>query len=393
MSKLIFHSRAKAEKDWECQRKRYYSYDYFDGIVKDNLTLDLFIGTVLHDGLAAIVTAHLDSGKVDIDLISTVSRSLVKDTLVEYHAQAFIDGVLPEASTEHLHALEQSTLVEALLRGFYKHQWPAIIANYNIIVASEKETIYPHDISGKLNLKGPFVYCAKPDLLLEGPDGSIYFELKSTGNKKVEWMNSWNNAPQVHGTAKAIEFTFKEAPLGTIVQGMYKGSTMYGKFSSPLVYAYATKGNPPFTKGSVSTEFKYGHKRTPVWELDGDVKSYIELFTPEQLSEQFPQTPLIFTKEDMATDFFRQRAIRERDVMLAKAELDFSDITPEEKLGIMDKIFPQSFSKCTPSFGFSCEYERICHGPAKDDPLSFGFIQKQHGHEQPYLDLAKERLG
>ena len=391
MSILIYHSRAKAEKDWECQRKRFYSYDYFDGIVKDNLTLDLFIGTVLHDGLAAIATAHRDTGKVDIDNISTVSGKLVADTLKEYHGQSFTDGVLPEVSTEYLHALEQSTLVEALLRGFYKHQWPAIIAEYNVIVASEKETIFPHDISGKLNLKGPFVYCAKPDLLLEGPAGKVYFELKSTGNKKVEWMTSWNNAPQVHGTAKAIEFTFKEAPLGTIVQGMYKGSTMYGKFSSPLVYAYASKGNPPFTKGSTSVEFKYGLKRTPVWELDGGLKQYLELFTPEQLSEQFPQTPIIFTKEDMATDFFRQRALREANVALAKFALETTE-SEGEKLHIMDSVFPQSFSKCTPSFGFECEFVKLCHSPLGKDPLSYGFIQKNKDHQAAYLELAEARL-
>src|SRR3990167_3087419 len=160
--KLIFHSRTAAESDWECQRKRFYTNVYEGGIVKDNLTVDLFIGTVLHDGLAAIATAHRDTGKVDISTIAGISRKLVFDTIYEYHAQAYTDEKLPENSTEYLHAQEQSTLVEALLRGFYKHQWPALIAEYNIIVASEKEAIFPHDMSGKLNKKGPFVYMVKP---------------------------------------------------------------------------------------------------------------------------------------------------------------------------------------------------------------------------------------
>ena len=140
--KLIFHSRTAAESDWECQRKRFYTNVYEGGIVKDNLTVDLFIGTVLHDGLAAIATAHRDTGKVDISTIAGISRKLVFDTIYEYHAQAYTDEKLPENSTEYLHAQEQSTLVEALLRGFYKHQWPALIAEYNIIVASEKEAIF-----------------------------------------------------------------------------------------------------------------------------------------------------------------------------------------------------------------------------------------------------------
>lgn len=379
----IYHSRAKAEADWECQRKRYYLYEFEDGIVKDNLTLDLFIGTCLHDALAAIAAQQKETGKVDIDTIAEASRKLVVDVLSDYY------GEVPEESTEALLTLEQSTLVEALVRGFYKQIWPPLMEAYPTIVASEEPTIYPHGFNGKFSKKGPFVYRAKPDLVLEGPEGRIYFELKSTGSKKIEWINSWNKSTQVHGTAKAIEFTLGGSFLGTIVQGFYKGSTMYGKFSSPLVYCYSSPANPPFKKAVVTHEYRPGLKKSPVWELEGGVKKYVEGLPSTLLSEQFPQTPIIFTNEETAEDFFRQRAIREADIIESKQEMQ---VNPHNTQWMMDKTFPQSFNKCEPSFGHECPFLRICHGPAKEDPLSMGYIKKDKAHEEPYLPLVEKLL-
>ena len=387
---LIFHSRPRAEADWNCQRMRYYQYDLFDGIVKDNLTLNLFIGSCLHDALAAIATSYRDTGKVSIDSIAVTAGKLVKDVLTDYY------GETPENSAESLLTLEQSTLVEALLRGFYRQTWPALIAQYPTVVSSEREVIFPHDETGKLNKKGPFVFMAKGDLvLLQGELGCVYVEFKSTSSKRQEWIDSWNKAIQVHATTKAIEFTMKQEVLGTIVQGLFKGTTSYGKYSSPLVYGYLSKGNPPFTKTLVSYEYKAGYKRTPVWEMQGGVKKWVEEFPLELLSEQFPQTPILFTDQELAETFFRQRAIRETDVM--EAMVDIKALASEKAVQHrMDKYFPQSFTKCKSSFSseFDCSYYRLCHGPiqVQEDPLGMGFIHKPRTHEEPYFELAKELL-
>ena len=386
---LIFHSRPRAEADWSCNRLRYYQYDFEQGIVKDNLTLPLFIGSCLHDALAAIATSYRDTGKVPIDDIASTAGKLVKDVLSDYY------GEVPDSSAEALLTLEQSTLVEALLRGFYRQTWPALIAQYPTVVSSEKEVLFPHDESGKLNKKGPFVFMAKGDLvLLQGELGCVYVEFKSTGSKRQEWIDSWNKAIQVHATTKAIEFTMKQEVLGTIVQGLFKGTTSYGKYSSPLVYGYLSKGNPPFTKTSVSYEYKVGHKRTPVWEMPGGVKKWVEEFPLELLSEQFPQTPILFTDQELAETFFRQRAIREKDVILATSAIQ--DCLDSDKLYMMDKFFPQSFTKCKSSFSseFDCAYYRLCHGPiqVQENPLGMGFIHKPRTHEEPYFELAKELL-
>ena len=386
VNNLIYHSRAVAEQDWECQRSRYWQYNYEEGIRKDNLTLELFVGTVLHDALAGIAFQHT-SGNVDIDKIATDSGQLVRDTLSDYYLETIYTKAteVPHNTPEWLTMMEQSTLVEGLIRGFYKLRWPALIAEYPIVIASERETIFPHDYSGKLNKKGPFVYKAKPDLVLEGEQGRIYLELKSTGTKKVEWVNSWTSAIQIHGTAKAIEFTLGEPMLGTLVQGFYKGSEQYGKFSSIFCYGYVSKGVPPFNKTTYSADYRKGFTRTAVWEMEGGVKGWVERLSVETLSDQFLQTPLIFTNEEMAESFFRQRAIREESVKNTTVLLRSSD--PIKHQTLMDTTFPQSFSKCSAAWGKECQFKKLCH-TIVEDPLASGFIPRDHSHNDGYYDLV-----
>lgn len=396
ISDLIFYSRASAEADWNCNRARFNQYNHSGGgIQKNNLTLELFFGTVLHDALAGIASQHSLMGEVDIDKIASEAAAFFKTTLTDYYTKG--EGELPQTSPNWLLVMEQSTLIEAMIRGFYKQHWPTLIAQYPVVVGYEKETIYPHDFSGKLNKKGPFVYKAKPDLMLAEDQTSplVYVEHKSTSTKKQEWIESWNYAMQVHGSAKAIEFTLDREVLGTIINGMYKGSTMYGKFSSDLVYCYVTKGNPPFNKQVILPGYKAGAKKTPVWELQGGVKGYINGLSSELLSEQFPQTPLIFTNESMAEDFFRQRALREWGVRHAVSILENEAEEAPEKLRIMDQHFPQSFSKCSPSFGRACDFLGLCHGPqsVKDDPVGSGkFALRDREHQHGFRDVAKQLM-
>ncbi|MGE3341542.1 MAG: hypothetical protein AB7J46_06635 [Candidatus Altimarinota bacterium] len=390
---LIWHSRASAQADWQCNRARYYQYNYLGGIQKNNLTLELFFGTVLHDALAGIAAQYSVDGAVDIDNIASSAGNFVSTTLLDYYSKG--TGNLPTDSPEWLLMMEQSTLLEGLVRGFYKQRWPSLIAQYPVVVGYEKENIFPHDFTGKLNKKGPFIYKAKPDLILAEDDDSpvVYIEYKSTGNKKPEWIESWNKDMQVHGTAKAIEFTKNREVLGTIVQGLYKGYAQYGKLSSNLVYGYKGKGNPPFTAETISTEYKPGLKKFPIWEYDGGIKAWIEKLPIETLSEQFPQTPMIFTEESLAEDFFRQRAVRERDVKDSVSRLEDPETPDFEKQIILDVRFPQSFSKCCPSFGRPCDFLGLCHGPqsVKDDPVGSGkFALRDREHNDGFKTLAVE---
>ena len=388
---VFYHSRPRARADWRCPRSRYYAYDFDGGIQKDNLTLDLFLGTCLHDGIAAIATQHRDLGKVDIDKIGDSLRGLVFTTITDYAKET--TGSVSEDT--RILANEKATLVEGLIRGFYRVRWPQLIAQYPTILAIEAATIYPHDVNGHSvdldNLPALiFIYNSRPDLVLQGDLGTIYIEVKSTGSKKAEWIESWQTDIQVHATLRGIEFTLGEQPLGTIVQGLYKGSEYYGKFSSALVYGYVRRGNPPFTKSDYSAEYKYGMVKFPVWDYPGGSKAWIAQMSPEVLAEQFPQTPLIFPNEELIEGFFRQRAQREMTVREAVEHLEqFSS----NKQAILDVHFPQNFDACTPAWGHGCDFVKICHGPAQNDPVGSGlYMVRDRSHEEEFDKLIRERL-
>src|SRR5262245_13341310 len=95
--------------DWDCPRKRYYQYNYDGkGIVTDTSSLELVLGTIVHDGLATIAR-----GVTDIDEIARIAKNLMYEHLIKETDDIDFSN-------------EQATLVEGMLRGFYKHAWPRL---------------------------------------------------------------------------------------------------------------------------------------------------------------------------------------------------------------------------------------------------------------------------
>jgi hypothetical protein len=192
--------------DWSCPRKRYWGYHALgQGLQSPGMAIELFLGSALHDGLAAIATQWQAGGSADIDVIAPLAGAAVYDLL----AGARTDP-------EILRANEQQALVEGLLRGFYRHAWPNLIAQYPEVVAVEKEVAY--------TLTEGMTFECRPDLILADTEGNWYYiEYKSTSSKSSEWVNQWQTAVQVHSTVKAIEETLGKAPSAVLVQGLYKG--------------------------------------------------------------------------------------------------------------------------------------------------------------------------
>lgn len=371
---IIRHSRPRAEADWECPRQLYYLRE-FDGIglSPDIESLEMFFGTSIHDGLAAIASMH---PKVDIDAIGEAAFQQVRENLLK-------NGEGTDEEIDNF-ASEQGCLAEGLLRGFYKQAWPALLRRYPKILAIEQDVIFRHDETGASNPDGRFEFHAKPDLILSTEDGSevVYNEYKTTSNKKEKWINSWDKSIQAHATLAAINQTLGLDLTGIIVQGLYKGYESYGKLSTPLAYAYHRYGNPPFTQTETIYEWKAGFKKYPVWHLEGGAKKWIESMPEQVLLEQFPCTPLIFPDEDLIIKFFRQRANREMEIKEASRMIlskgGFTDPTAIQKYQetILDINFPQHFNKCKPAWGFECAFQQLCHGGC-NDPLKAGFTYRE----------------
>lgn len=362
MSKVIWLTdRTRTTTDWTCARKRFLNYHVErTGVAHRDLKLELFLGIIIHDALAAIAFQHRGSGRADIDDIASKAGAAVLETL--------------EDGTDF--AREKATLVEGLLRGFHRHVWPRLMLRFPKIVAIEQEMQY--------EMADGMIFMSRPDLILESPEGEwVYIEYKSTSSKKDEWINQWGAAVQVHSTIRAVEQTLGKAPSQVIVQGLYKGWMSYGKLASPIVYGYKSAGQPPFSKDRFSYDYEKGFFRTPVWALPGGIKKWIEEMPEDILSNQFPQTPPIFVKDDMIDAFFRQRVMRESEIRLA---MQMMEAQPEMSQAILDVTFPQKFEACNPGWGTGCEYRAICFGNPEDLVLA--------GYEprEPHHDLETEQL-
>lgn len=355
---LILVDRSRSVTDWRCERQRYLNYELDGkGIVTVNEPIELMMGTALHTGLADIATQWKASGEADIDTIASRAAATVMTALAE---------------REPLYMLEQGALVEGLLRGFYRYQWPKLMALYPKILAVEQEMSYEY---------GSLLFMVKPDLVVADTKGGVvYVEHKSTSSKKDEWVNSWNTAVQLHSTTRAIEHALGEEIDHIVIQGLYKGYYNFGKQNSPMCYANKRPGNPPFSKDEVSYDWRAGFKKSPAWELEGGIKGWVDKMPAHILADQFLMTPPIFVNDDLVENFFAQRLAREQEIQLALQMMDGAD--DDTRTHILNTAFSQRFDQCSPAYGKGCPYKRICHG-AVPRPLESGFIYRtpHHAHE------------
>ena len=355
---LILYSRSAVLADWTCPRKRWYNYEYLGrGIVSEGTSLELFLGTAVHDAIAAI--AH----GVDLEKICQAATTQVKATLLQATG-----GGLEDVDAEH-YAEEQASLVEGLIRGFHRQVWPKITAEHEI-VAIEQEYTFSHD---------GLTFMSKPDLITRHKTTRdlVYWEWKTTSTTKEQWINSWSTAVQLHSSVRAVEQTLGEKITQVMVVGMSKGYSSYGKQQSVFCYGYFRSGEPPFTRETWSYEYKAGLKKYPVWQRTGGVKRWVEEMPEDILMQQFPQVPPIFINDELIDAFFRQRAEREHQIRATRS-LDLNDNAVVQE--VMDSVFPQHFEACNPGWGRGCSYRQICHGPKKA-PLEMGFQLRQSHHQ------------
>lgn len=318
------------------------------------------MGTIVHDALARIADATRAGLEVDIDLIASTAGADMRTSL--------LDAADPTDRDALTFAAEQGTLVEGMIRGFYRQVWPGLMTAYPTILAVEQEMTY--------QVSPGVAMMTKPDLVVQALDGSIwYVEYKSTSSNKQDWINSWQTAVQLHSGIRAVEQTLGVEVTGVIVQGLYKGYVSYGRQNSPFCYAYVRGGQPPFIADRVSYEYASGFRRMPTWELPGGVGDWVAGMPEVVLSGQFPQTPPIYVKGSLIDRFLAQVDIRERAIRAAK-----DTMSSENELAVMDATFPQNFDKCQPSWGRPCRYRILCHGSV-NDPLDHGYQVRESHHE------------
>lgn len=372
----IVYDRSRTTTDWACPRRRYEQYERDGtGYVPEEEAVELFTGSVVHDAMAGIARGHQQGG-IDIEAIATAASA----AMLAYHTKEKTTGSYA-IERDAAYAKEQAALIYGLLKGFYAHMWPKLMAKYDIVVV-EEEMFFIHDQHGRGDIKAFFVMMCKPDLVLRDKltGELVYLEYKTTSSKTEEWIAKWEDAVQVHSTLNAIEQSLGERPTACIVQGLYKGWESYGKQSSPFCYSYSVQGHPPFYKPTFSYEYKNGYRRVPTWEMEGGTKAWVEGMPEAILADQFPQTPPIFCDQALIQDYFSQRAMRELEIKMSRDILAQAD--EASKKVILNGAFPQRFDQCKPysKNGKPCPNRVMCFGNCTS-PLKAGFIKREVHHE------------
>src|SRR3990167_5082600 len=88
---LRFIDRSRITTDWACPRRRYWQYEFGGrGIQPDVTSLELFLGTALHDGLASI-------GDATRETALALSTGEPEGSRGSVHDAVDIDAIPPQA--------------------------------------------------------------------------------------------------------------------------------------------------------------------------------------------------------------------------------------------------------------------------------------------------------
>lgn len=376
MAPLIFYVRSFVEQDWRCKRSRYHLTEAVTsqgrtGLVPTLHGLALDEGTILHEVMPRVLAPEAED-----PLVFEIAVSDAMD---------WMRNEIPWPTEDK--RLEQMTMVEGLMRGAYRIVRPRILREYEVLKI-ESELLYPHH---------DVVMSSKPDSVLRRKADRVlkYLEWKSTGILSPKWFDSWEVAPQLQWGCMAIERAMGEPCDSVLVQALYKGRMQDGELSSLLAYGYAPATRP--TGSRLSYAYVKGLRKYPIWKEPGGIKRWVEECPTEILETYFPEARPISIRTALLDASLRQTAIREKEIAAARNMLDNVDRweakgalskaeCDADRQSVMDKVFPQEFSSCSPIVGFPCAYKELCFNPvAARDPERFGFSPRIPHHKNELL--------
>lgn len=352
---IRFFSHSRVSGDQECRRARYLGSEWGGtGLESVGTAWDLAFGNFQHAFLKGLAL----NGKIDY--------------------QAVRNQVATEAQKAGLDAIacrDWGALAEGQLRGFVRSVWPYWMAEYEILAAEELR---------KWPVAEGHTFRYIQDILLRSrTDGHLrYVDYKTTSSDKPQWIAAWAKSPQLHSSMYAMQQSGMPVQHAQIV-GLYKGYKDEKNKMQRSIFCYGWVNR----EYSMMPQYSYEYKRGKGWELFSvadefySMEKWVEEMPLEILTAQFPRTAPIFLNENVAESWFRQQMLREAEVKEAMSLLETSTDVLEIR-GILDKYFPQNFSKCKPAWGHACAFEPICWQPwIGADPLgSKLFVRRDPNH-------------
>lgn len=343
----ILIDRSRVVCDWTCPRRRFWNYEFEGkGLVPRRAPIALEDGTQVHEGIANILLGG-DVRAAAFGAMTQVRAAILGDRIAEA-------GLTPEHYAE-----EQAHLVGGLILAWDRVVKPRLLAEFTVHRVEESILYRFRDLG----------LMVKPDLLAKriADDTLWYWEWKTSGIMSASYFESWFYAVQLQATLKAIREALGEDLQGATIHVLNKGQQREGKQLSPFTYAYEKNGR-------VGYEYLPGSRRVPVWTLENfDIVRWVGQMPQDVIEAQFGETPPIFYNEMIATEFFEQRAIREKVIRQDRDYLKSEDTKPAFVTLTLRESFPQNFSACRPAFGPGCSYRNLCFIPqVAADPLASG---------------------
>lgn len=355
MSKVWYFSHSRAENDSYCKRKRYLGSEWGGtGLEPIQGGWDLIFGNIVHK--------YLDLQAQGVGFNYSAPRIEVVERAT---------GILSETLTK-----DYATLAEGLLRGFIKTIWPQWLKEFNVV---ETEKLRSWEV------EEGHIFRFKQDILLQAKSTGVlvYPDYKTTSSDSPQWIASWTKSPQLHSSAYALKQGYGLDINHMFAQGFYKGykDKKTGHLSSIFSRGWVNREFP------MSPSYSYTYKAYKGWEpfytFDefDSLENWVNNMPTEILAAQFPRTAPIYPRVEIAETYFRQQMYREKEVELSLTNLSTISEWRDQQSAIrdiLDKYFPQDFHKCTPPYGFDCEFKDLCWIPyIEADPLGSGLFKKR----------------
>lgn len=373
---MIRTSRSKIVSAHVCRRYRYLKYHYGGGGLElVSGSLPAVSGQLVHDAFR------------DISLGVTVDAALAT-------AGARLRAQMQEAAPLHPtldhEVIEQTYVVEGLVRAFHKARQPLIAQEFDLIHV-EKEMEW--------ELAPGVIMPLRMDRLeRRKSDGMVFIrDFKTTSMAGMEWVRKWERDHQILAYTQAASELIGEPVGGMIIEGLVRGKKKResGKTpmfpgqriqQSPLCYVYRND------RGEVSPYYQRGRgwEKVSLWEIGITPEEWIDdRLTTEEVSDLFiAPVPPISPNRGALERWRRQHASLELQIAHAADVVEANKLAAEKLdnkviwLTSVDQEFPQNQDACY-KYGedYPCEFDQVCYnGQVEEDPIGSGLYAPRKDH-------------
>jgi hypothetical protein len=348
---------------FNCPRERYYYTEYGGrGIQSSIINDDLLFGLAVHKGCEIL------SGGGGFDEAVSYALEEMKD--------------MQEASTpEHLsHIDEMKTLLYGELKMYEAYILPLILNEYEII-GTEEEIVIP--------LSPEVTYLTRLDKKLRRRSDDVFLSLNyKTSSYLSNLYDMSEHNLQLIMEAKGASISTGSFVSGSLVVGFDKGSKRKVSDSeqrqglegsrriSPFTYGYS-KDDDPWESDKVSSQYKAGWKRFPIWGggnwIDMAEEWWGRIEDRVKMSQFVILPPIIY---DPST-------IESLSNQIVQTELELPKLR-----------YPQNLKNCNQHAGYighKCPYIPFCwNGERVEDVLGGAFRWREINHEYEREFLPEE---